>query len=399
MPSRSTPPSTRPSWSPGPVESGTLEAAGLSADFGIYLYDSARSARRPIYNDPNYWDLFPRPLEPRDAPVEIEPSGTNQFSDNAVLIGSMNVYDSSLDEFPAGSIYGVRVIEGFSVEEGVPNDFGITEHEGAAMLGIAEVRADGSWAAMIPPNVPVHVQAIDKYGLSLRNEPVWFSGNAGESRFCGGCHEDRAKTTVIQPGITEAIAIGPDDLRSAVGRQQRVSGSYSNLDQVVGVPWNVAVQDVFDRNCVSCHDGTPGAANPSWTITDPETGDSQSWTFDLRGHEVEYGVGDTMLSGYTASHLSLMGPDMMDLEDTGLEIEGEITIYVEPTSARESVLIQKLNPVRLYPTPDTGDRAFASTPHGAEQGFALEPWEHHLLILMADMGGQFYSRENAPGSY
>jgi hypothetical protein len=386
------------SWADGPVESGTLEAAGLAANFGIYLYDSEKAARRPIYDDPNYWEVSPRPLEPRDAPVEIEPSGTNQFSDDAVLIGSMNVYDSSLDQFPAGSIYGVRVIEGYSSEEGIPNDFGITEHEGAALLGVAEVRNDGSWAAMIPANVPVHLQAIDKYGLSLRSEPVWFSGNAGESRFCGGCHEDRARTTVIQPGITEAIAIGPEDLHSAVPRQQRVSGDYTDINQVVGLPWDSALQDVLDRNCVSCHDGTPGAANPSWTITDLESGDTQSWTFDLRGHEVDYGLGDVMLSGYSASHLSLMGPDMMDLEEMGLQIEGEVPIYIEPKNARGSALIQKINPHRLYPTPDPSDRAFETMPHAVEQGFTLEPWEYYLLILAADLGGQFYSRENAPGS-
>jgi hypothetical protein len=42
-------------------------------------------------------------------------------------------------------------------------------------------------------------------------------------------------------------------------------------------------------------------------------------------------------------------------------------------------------------------RAFAGANHGAEQGFTLTADEYALLIRMADFGGQFYSRENAPG--
>jgi hypothetical protein len=46
------------SWSDGPVESGVLASAGLAANFGLYLYDSARQQRRPILDDPEMWDIF-----------------------------------------------------------------------------------------------------------------------------------------------------------------------------------------------------------------------------------------------------------------------------------------------------------------------------------------------------
>jgi hypothetical protein len=114
---------------------------------------------------------------------------------------------------------------------------------------------------------------------------------------------------------------------------------------------------------------------------------------------VTYGFGDELLSGYSASHLSLLGPMMRDLQEAGLEIEGDVPIYVEPESARESVLIQKINPPQLYPEVDTSVRAFPDQPvHPVDVGGEeLTPEEYHLLILMADAGGQFYSRENAPG--
>jgi hypothetical protein len=393
------------SWADGPVESGTLGAAGPGneANFGIYVYDSNRKTRRPLYDDPAMWDIFPRPLVARDAPPVIAPSGMHAYDQTTTLIGSMDVHKSTIADLPRGSVYGVRVVEGFSTEEGIPDDFGITEHEGAAVLGVAPVRADGSWLGLIPANIPVHLQAIDTFGMTHdnANEPVWFSGTAGESRVCGGCHESRTDATVIDPGLTEAVARGPTDLRSTSTRDQRVSTGGFTRDNTVGVPWDVALQNVFNAKCTSCHNGTPGVANPSWTISDPLTGASFTWTFDLRGGAATYGVGDEMFSGYSASHLSLMGPDMMELEEAGLVITGTIKIYVEPGSARDSELIKKLNPVQQFPTQNPNVRAFdvgQFPAHAAAVGQELTPDEYYLMVLMADLGGQFYSRENAPGN-
>jgi hypothetical protein len=183
-------------------------------------------------------------------------------------------------------------------------------------------------------------------------------------------------------------------------RADRVTADYT-VAGTVGVPWDSAIQGVFDRRCVSCHEGTPGPANPSWTLTDPITNESFTWTFDLRGGDATYGVGDFMFSGYSASHLSLMGPSMRDLEDTDLVLTGNTKTYVEPGSARASDLIKKLNPPQVFPAPDMTKRAFAVAEfpaHAAAVGAELTPDEYYLLVLMADNGGQFYSRENAPGA-
>ncbi len=385
------------SWADGPVSGEVNGAAGVAPDFGIYLYNSEKGTRLPIYDNEGTWEINPMPLVAREAPPTIAPTGANQFSDKKVLMGAMNVYDSSVKDFDAGSIYGIRIVEGFSGEEGIGQDFGLTRAEGAQTLGIAPVRGDGSWAALIPANIPVRQIAIDKFGMGVLHEPVWVSGNPGEAMFCGGCHESRSETTVIQPGITEAIAVGPSDLLSDVSRfdRQKITDLETSS---IGVPWDLALQPIFDGKCIACHDGDPSKpGNPSYTITD-EDGNSQTITFDLRGIEVEYGNGEEMVSGYSASHLSLIGPDMMDVENLDLTIEGEIPVYVAPEDAAGSLLIQKLNPPVLYPTPDLSVRAFTTAPHPADVGgTALTPGEYRLLIEMADNGGQFYSRENAPG--
>ncbi len=398
------------SWADGPVESGALGAARMEANFGLYVYDSrpGKASRRPLFDDPAMWDIFPRPLVARDAPPEIGASGTHQYDQSTTLLGSMDVYRSSVATIPPGSVYGVRIIEGFSTEEGIPDDFGITEHEGAAVLGVAPVERDGSWAALIPANVPVHLQAIDRFGIAHVNEPVWISGAPGESRFCGGCHENRTEPTVIQPGLTQAVARGPALLNATTPRSQRVSpaslAAYTR-DNTIGVPWNTALQTIFTNKCASCHNGTAGPANPSWTISDPVTGASFTWVFDLSARAVDFSVGDEMFGGYSASHLSLMGPDMMELEEAGLVVTTSDgvplseRIYVRPGDARNSKLIKKLNPVQQFPTQDGGVRAFsvAEFPaHALAVGRELTPTEYYLLVLMADNGGQYYSRENAP---
>ena len=393
------------SWADGPVQSDVNGAAGVPPDFGIFLYESERQRRSPIYNNPGTWEINPLPLIVRTPPPVIPPAAPNQFDGQAVVIGSMNVYESSVASFDPDSIYGVRVIEGFSSEEGIPNDFGLTEHEGAAVLGVVPVQDDGSWAALIPAHVPVRQQAIDIFGMSLQSEPVWISGNAGESRFCGGCHEDRAATTVIEPGITDAIAVGPVDLLSSVDRSSRVTASFTDAgglinvarDDVRDVPWDVAVQAAFDAKCISCHEGTPGEANPSYTITDPATGQSQTITFDLRGVAASYGFGEDMLTGYSASHLSIMGPMMMEIDENDLVISGDFQIYCEPGNARESLLIQKTNMVQMYPAIDEQVLAFEGPRHPEELGQpAFTAMENYLVMLACDLGGQFYSRFNAP---
>ncbi len=400
------------SWADGVVESSFLAAANSSADFGVYLYDSATQQRRPILDDHTMWDIFPRPLQTRTAPPVVS-SADDPNLGGQLLVGAMNVYQSSLHTFNQGEIYGVRIQEGFSSEEGFPRMFGTTMFEGQASLGIAKVATDGSWLATVPANVPLHLQTIDNYGMSLFNEPVWFSGRAGESRVCGGCHESRTDTTVINPGITQAFAIGPTDARGKVARTDRmmavadlandsiITNDAQNhtigTDRIVGMGWDKAVQPVFDAKCVACHNGVAGPGNPSYTISDPKTGASVTWVFNLSGNKIPLTIGGVTLNSFTASYFSMAGPDMEQIEKGGLMISGNFKVYMNPQDARGSIAMKTLNPSQLFPTVDSSKHAFAGTTHAAAKGFAeLTPTEIYKLILAADMGLNFYARENNP---
>ncbi|MDB4964084.1 MAG: hypothetical protein JWP01_4083 [Myxococcales bacterium] len=386
------------SWADGPVESGVLGSAGLEANFGVFLLDTANNQRRPILDDPAMWDIFPRPLQTRTAPP-VTGSATDTNLGGKTMIGSMDVYKSSLKTFDAGSIYGVRVSEGFSSEEGFPEMFGTTMFEGMATLGVAPVRADGSWLATVPANVPLRVQTIDKFGLASFSEPVWFSGRAGESRVCGGCHESRSETVNINPGVTDAFQIGPTPMYGDVVRENRKSMTDFSRDKIMGVAWNKVLQPMFDAKCISCHNGTPGAANPSYTVTDPMTGTAVTWTFDLRGTQIPAAFAE--LGGdpaFTASYLSMAGLDMQAIEEGDLMVSGTYKVYLNPEDARGSLAITKLNPPQQFPTQNASVRAFPGAGHMAAVGGPdLTPDEYYALILAADNGVSFYARENNPG--
>lgn len=404
------------SWADGPVESGVLGAAGLSANFGVYLYDTANLQRHPILDDPAMWDIFARPLIPRTAPPSTNSSIDSTVGPTAT-IGSMNVYTSTLHSFAPGSIYGVRVMEGFSSEEGFPEMFGTTMFEGHANLGVARVAADGSWLATIPANVPVHLQTVDVFGMSLFNEPVWFSARPGESRVCGGCHESRSATTVINPGITQAAAIGPTQTMPMVPRGQRVMASTDltnpNLspDKLVGMGWGVpnptapgtgVVQSVFDAKCVACHDKNNTAGIAGYTITDPTTGRVVlSWAFNLSSEPVAINYGNATSNGmqtYSASYFTMAGPDMEAIQKNNLTITGNFKVYMNPEDAANSAVIKKVNPTKLFPTPDASVRAFTTAPHSVGNYTELTPTEFYKLILAADMGVNYFARENNPHS-
>jgi hypothetical protein len=385
------------SWSDGTVESETLAAAGLSANFGVFLYDTKSQTRKPVWDDPEMWDVFARPLQARSAPPEIPAAAPNGIDNSAFLIGSMNVYTSSLASFEPGSIYGVRAMEGFSSEEGFPRAFGNTMFEGHAQLGISKVQSDGSWLALVPPNIPIHLQPIDKFGMSLKNEPVWFSGKPGEARVCGGCHENRSKAQIINPGITEAFAVGATQMMPSTPRANRRSTNFTR-DGIIGVPWNTALQPVFDAKCTTCHNGVAGPNNPSYTISDPVTGQSATWIFDLRNNPVDIRVGKLIIDGYSASYLSLVGPDPEAIEKAKVMISGTFKIYMRPTDAKGSEVIKLLNPVQQFPTQNAAVRAFTTPAHSANgtRYPELTPDEFYRFILAADMGANFYSRENNP---
>ena len=392
------------SWSDGPVESEELDRAMTTAQFGIYVVDANTGTRFPIYDDPNFWDILARPIKQRPEPTNL---ATPVSGSTGTTIGALNVYNSSLFNVPAGGVVKVRLMEGFSGEEGGVDMFGSTEFDGQSLYGEIPLQSDNSFAAVVPANVPFHMQLIDKFAMAVpvsgshgtaastpvANEDIWISGRAGEQRFCGGCHENRTVPSSIAPGVQENVLHGAVNLD--VPRVQRVSTNYT-YGNVRGVPWDLAIQPILTAKCASCHNGDASKSyNPSYTVTDMTSGTMQTFVFDLRDQKVDVTVGERMTSNFTASYLSLMGLGEI-LGDDVVSITGTPPNYVQAASAETSSLITLLNPPQRFPAVDTSVRLVpGAMPHPVDvAGVELTPDEYYILGLNIDMGGQFFFREN-----
>jgi len=404
------------SWADGDVNDRN-ELANTAPNFGIYLYDPKSQTRTLIYDDPNTWDLYAMPLASRAEPpirasvVTRAPDPSDPtFGTEPAVIGSIDVRQTSLTS-PEDNVEGgqfnrtpladalreathVRIIEGFSSEIGSVREFGLTMHEGAAILGEVPVQADGSWEAKVVPYLPYHLQPIDKFGMSIRNQMLWIQGMPGETRRCGGCHESRVGTAITNNAPTTLAQQAPMDLsRIAIAdRQER--------------PWFAAtsgdnVQDIFNRSCVSCHDG--GANDPyagdSYTITVPaESPTGMATTYEIPYLLLSDAPVETYYEmevvTYPASYVSLLYPSAMMGE--AMVEQGDVMPpeWVVPGAARLSRMIEKLN----VQAPD-GTLAWSGAPtHPEDVGGTLSAEDRARLIQMADLGGQYYSRRNAPNS-
>jgi hypothetical protein len=400
------------SWADGDVNDRN-ELSESAPKFGLYLYNPSSGKRELVYDDPELWDLYALPVTPRAEPPELLSVNEGAYDVNTpTTIGSIDVRNTSLGENVSGGQFTgvalsealkqtqrVRVIEGFSSEIGSVGQFGLTMHEGAAILGEAQVHDDGSWLANIPAYLPVHLQPIDRFDLAIRNQMLWIQGMPGESRVCGGCHEDR--TGSVQSLVTTAQVQGPDNLVKPTAERTEL-------------PWFAAstgsnVQDIFDARCVSCHSG---GAN------DPFAG--QTYTVDvtveegpMAGEMLSYEIPVLDLSSrplnayyereavtYPASYITLLYPSAMMGEVRGENVPEE---WVIPGNARASRFIAKLNINAVsyqngVQVPSDTEWAFPGKPHPEDQGGSITREERVTLIRAVDLGGQYYSRRNVEGS-
>lgn len=404
------------SWADGPVND--LSELSISPpDFGIYIYDPVTKKNQLIYNDRATWELNAVAVGARKEPPVIgDLVSRNIDPGTPVRIGSVDVTRTSLgNETIKGAQFGdqgvplgealkhavkVRIIEGFSSEaaRGVTM-FGLTMDEGAAILGEADVFADGSWLAEIPPYLPVHLQPIDKFGLSIRNQRLWIQGMPGEDRRCVGCHEGRGSTGAPRLGQNPTVA----EQRQAqqflmpIPDRRELPWTFDPAKYATSTPPKIVIQNLLNQKCVQCHDG--GAQDPfagqvySFSATNPETGTAQTFEIpylDLRDRPITV-VYDMKVETYPASYVSLFFPSTMEMGMGTAERTGNLPpMWAIPTNARESALVKKLNV-------KAADGTFAwagGVMHPEDKGVTLTDDERRQLIESIDLGGQYYARQN-----
>jgi hypothetical protein len=244
----------------------------------------------------------------------------------------------------------------------------------------------------VVPQLPYHLQPIDEYGLAIRNQRLWIQANPGEERRCGGCHESRSENILPSAGATTlAQQAGPEDF--VVPIAERVELPWFAATSNFGTP-HTNIQDLFNDKCVSCHSG--GAGDPFAGMTYEVEVEAEDGTLTLyeipvldlsdRLLTVEY---DMEIVTYPVSYISLLYASSM-MGDTTVTGGVDPIEWVIPSDARGSRLIETVNAV----SERDGSTAWAAPLHPEDVGVDLTREERLMLIRMADLGAQYYSRRN-----
>ena len=394
------------SWANGPVNDQN-EQTLTAPDFGVYIYDPASGKNELVYNDRSTWDLNAMAVTVHAEPPVIGDLQTSMDGAEPVRIGSIDITQTSLQETENGAelsgtqlsdalklAVGVRIIEGFSSEaaKGVEK-FGLTMHEGAAVLGTANVYGDGSWLANVPSYIPVHLQPVDKFGMSIRSQGLWIQGEPGEDRRCIGCHESRTGQGVPALGANPTVAEqhGAQDFTEAIAA--RAEYPWDKNDN----PSGEYIQEVLSARCVSCHNHTTNGDMPQtfYTVayTNPTNGMMISsmipyLSFDTMPVTVYY---DKDVQAWPESYVSIFYPSALEVGK--VMVTGTVPpMWGVPASARQSKLIEKIN----IKAPD-GTYAWPLATHALhpeDVGGTLTDDERQALVRAMDLGGQFYARQN-----
>ncbi len=419
------------SWADGPVND-TNELAETPPDFGIYIYDPATLQNQLVYNAPGTWELYAQPVAPRPEPPLGINKETSTDATNPMLIGSIDVSQTSLFSLHGETVSGaefadatpmdqalksavkVRIIEGFSTEA-APNVtmFGLTMAEGAAILGEAPVLADGSWRADVPPYIPMHLQTVDEYELAIRSQTTWIQGMPGENRVCGGCHESRtapnAPTVQQQTLSTTQVQQFLKPIADRTEYPWQLVAGQGTLGST-----SEEIQSILTAKCAQCHNGTTDGDVPqehySVTMTDQDTGKTSTYQIarlDLTATPVTVTY-DRKTATYPMSYVSIFYPSALSMEmGDGAKVTGTVPpMWGVPSDARHSALIEKINitsaidgtktawPLNVAFS-DPNIRGGVRTMHPDDVGVTLTRDERTALIRAFDMGGQFYSRDNS----
>jgi hypothetical protein len=414
------------SWADGAVNEEN-ELSLTPPDYGIYLYDETNRVNNLVVNYENTWELYAHPITVRTEPPIIPSRQDTVDSSVPVRFGSINVHETSLAVRHGDTVGGaefadntptdqallktqrVRIIEGFSTEAS-PNHtmFGLTMAEGAAILGEAKVEQDGSWLADLPPYIPMHLQPIDEFDLSIRSQTTWIQGMPGEDRVCGGCHEDRNNPN-LPGGQALTIAAG----RGAENFMQPIASRTE-------YPWDKAndaanpneIQALLTAKCASCHNGTTNGDQPQefYTVTMSNAVEGTMAAYkiarmDLTDTPVTVYY-DRNVATWPSSYVSLFYPAALAMDEAkGAMVTGTIPPeWAIPSDARKSLLIEKLNVKSsldntTYAWPlgqafsDPNVHGATRTDHAAVAGLTRD--ETVMLIRAIDMGGQYYARQNS----
>ncbi|MDR3061141.1 MAG: SUMF1/EgtB/PvdO family nonheme iron enzyme, partial [Dysgonamonadaceae bacterium] len=211
--------------------------------WGLYLVD-VYDNMTPVVMEEGEGYIHGIPLIKSQVPPVI-PSKINENKKEATVF-IQDIYEGEgLPGVPKGTVKALRVFayeyaynrsQSDHVAQGVQSGWDIKR-----LLGEVPVEEDGSVMFNIPANTPISLQPLDKEGSAIQWMRSWLTGMPGEVVSCVGCHEDQNQI----PKPKRAMA----SLKPAKNITVPEGG-------VRSFTFELEIQPVLDRACVSCHNGS-----------------------------------------------------------------------------------------------------------------------------------------------
>ena len=296
--------------SPYPVNTGEEE----SVDYGLYVMDKDGKNLRLIYNDPDFNEVDPVVVAPREKlsgglpqviPMDAKVENAINSGQQTGFFFDANVYDRATNDGQMrpdpnfvnrdgsiGQVKWLRILEAVPMptdgrRRGGP--LGDTNLEKQRVVGYAPIRADGSFSVEVPANRSLHMQTLDENGHLLVNQRTWVQVMPGEQRLCTGCHGDHDRDIIIddleiqndQTVINAALSkVYNSGFNNAENVEQHAAAIPDTLDFFNKENPNKShtVQGVFNRMCISCHGNAVPAGGLSLEMTAADLSDPDATT-------------------------------------------------------------------------------------------------------------------------
>ena len=165
-------------------------------NFQIFMLSADGKQKQLVYEDSNFWCW--QPVEVAVKPQQFIYAGLSQPKFRYAMINSLDVFNRGPDAKKVvngdsqtvpkrGTIEKVRIFKLENQLNGNPQ-FQKYSDQRLVQLGEAPVFPDGSFAALVPTDMPLMWDLIDKKGNVIVRERFGTVLKAGEIRVCYGCH-------------------------------------------------------------------------------------------------------------------------------------------------------------------------------------------------------------------
>jgi len=234
----------------------------LASPFWLYVVNRAGERELLAAND-RFSCLQAVPLMSRKQP-RMKSSTVDYRKKDGIFFLQDIYHGQGLKGIERGTIRGIRVVEllyrhypvgsvklmgpGHGSVSRTPVALNNGSYDAKRVLGVARVYEDGSACFKVPARTPVYFQAIDHNGHVAQTMRSWATLQPGETFGCVGCHETKYDSPPQK--LTLALKHGPQELTPFHGPPRPFS-------------YPREIQPIWDKHCVTCHDGRRVGAEPS----------------------------------------------------------------------------------------------------------------------------------------